>query len=95
MDDVTIEAIEEEMYQMVLATEKAKVLTPSDLVQTMMAKYRDRGVKRKDCKMALRQLIESGKCVYGYYVDTYVTVPQEECSAAPARKVKEGKSDES
>jgi len=93
MGAVPVEELAEEMYRMVLDTQKAKVLTPSDLVQTLMARHGGRGVTRKDCKEALRSLIDSGRCVYGYYVDTYVTVPQEECSAVAARLVGEGKPD--
>ena len=46
MGQVSIDDLAEEMYGMVLATQKAKVLTPSDLVQTMVARHRGEGVTR-------------------------------------------------
>jgi len=84
MGDISLECIADEMYQMVLETRKAKILTPSDLVNTMVVRHRGSGITRRDCRKALRILIESGRCVYGYFVDTYVTVPQAECALPPA-----------
>lgn len=78
---LSIERIADEMAALVQQAGYAKVLTPSDLVQSMMARFNNRGCTKADCKKALRLLIESGRAVYGEFCDTYVTLPQTECAA--------------
>ena len=84
MDAVPIERIADEMAAMVREAGYAKVLTPSDLVRTMMARFGRLGCPPADCKQALRLLLGSGRAVYADYCDTYVTLPQSECAAPPA-----------
>jgi hypothetical protein len=83
MGALSIEQIADEMAALVREAGYAKVLTPSDLVQTMMARFGHLGCTKADCKRALRLLIESGRAVYGEFCDTYVTLPQTECAARP------------
>jgi hypothetical protein len=81
-----VERIADEMAALVREAGYAKVLTPSDLVQTMLARFGHLGCTKADCKRALRLLIESGRAVYADFCDTYVTLPQSEC-AAPSQDV--------
>lgn len=84
-DTVPLEQIADEMAAMVREAGYAKVLTPSDLFQTMMARFGHLGCTKADCKRALRLLIESGRAVYADFCDTYVTLPQSECAAPPPK----------
>ena len=48
----------------------------------MIAKYGDDQVSKKDCKLAIRELMDSGRTVYSYFGGSYVTLPKKE-GAAP------------
>jgi hypothetical protein len=43
----------------------------------MLELYGDR-VDKKLCKKAIRELIESGRCVYTYFGGSYVELPHKE-----------------
>lgn len=77
---VTVEALAEEMFQLVSETMGKKNLKAGDLTKAMIAKYPDR--TKDDCKAAIRILIDSGRCVYSYFGGSYITLPHKE-GAAP------------
>ena len=78
---VPIETLAEEMYQMVAETQGKKNLKATDLTKAMIAKY-GAEVSKDDCKHAIRQLIDSGRCVYSYFGGSFITLPHKE-GAAP------------
>ena len=78
---VTAEQIAEDMFKMVSDAMGKKNLKAMDLTKAMIAKYGDE-VTKKDCKMAIRQLIDSGRCVYSYFGASFITLPHKE-GAAP------------
>ncbi len=78
---VPIETLAEEMYQMVAETQGKKNLKATDLTKAMIAKH-GAEVSKDDCKHAIRQLIDSGRCVYSYFGGSFITLPHKE-GAAP------------
>ncbi|MEW5984695.1 MAG: hypothetical protein AB1806_20265 [Acidobacteriota bacterium] len=78
---VTVEALAEDMFQMVSETMGKKNLKAGDLTKAMIAKYGDECTK-DDCKAAIRILMDSGRCVYSYFGGSYITLPHKE-GAAP------------
>lgn len=78
---VQIETLAEEMYNMVAETLGKKNLKATDLTKAMVAKYGTE-VSKDDCKHAIRQLIDSGRCVYSYFGGSFITLPHKE-GAAP------------
>jgi hypothetical protein len=79
---VPTEELAEAMYQMVAECQGKKNLKPADLIKTMVARYGEASCSKNDCKQALRQLIDSERCVYSYFGESYVTLPHKE-GAAP------------
>jgi len=77
---VTVEALAEDMYQMVAETQGKKNLKAGDLTKAMVAKHE--GCTKDDCKQAIRLLMESGRTVYSYFGGSYITLPHKE-GAAP------------
>ncbi len=76
---MTVQEIADEMYKLVVeATEMQKKLKPGDLTKTMVKKYDDQGVEKKDCKEAIKILVNSGKCVYTYFGGSYLELPHKE-----------------
>ena len=78
---VQIETLADEMYQMVAETQGKKNLKATDLTKAMIAKH-GAEVSKDDCKHAIRQLIDSGRCVYSYFGGSFITLPHKE-GAAP------------
>ncbi len=79
---VTVEALAEDMYQMVAETQGKKNLKAGDLIKAMIAKYGEANCTKDDCKLAIRLLMESSRCVYSYFGGSYITLPHKE-GAAP------------
>jgi carbonic anhydrase len=79
---VTVETLADDMYAMVTETQGKKNLKAGDLIKAMIAKYGEENCTKDDCKLAIRQLMESSRCVYSYFGGSYITLPHKE-GAAP------------
>ncbi len=79
---VSIDELAEEMYKMVAEYQGKRSLKASDLTKAMIAKYGEGNVSKADCKKAIRQLMDSGRCVYAYFGGSYIQLPHKE-GAAP------------
>jgi len=76
-DMASIDEIAEGMFQQVKAAAGMKKLKPGDLMKMMAELFGDR-VDKKLCKKAIRQLIESERCVYTYFGGSYIELPHKE-----------------
>ena len=78
---VSPEQIADAMYEMVAEYQGKKKLKASDLTKALVQKFGEDQVDRKACKLALRQLMDSGRCVYTYFGGSYVELPHKEGAA--------------
>ena len=76
-----VNAVAEEMYKLVEEFFGKKNLKAGDLTKAMIEKF-GADCTKDDCKLAIRQLIDSGRCVYSYFGGSYITLPHKE-GAAP------------
>ncbi|MCX6615915.1 MAG: hypothetical protein NTZ98_07425 [Acidobacteria bacterium] len=76
-----VNAVAEEMYKLVAEFFGKKNLKAGDLTKAMIEKF-GADCTKTDCKLAIRQLMESGRCVYSYFGGSYITLPHKE-GAAP------------
>lgn len=79
---VAVETLAEEMYAMVAESFGKRSLKAMDLTKAMIAKHGEAECGKEDCKHAIRQLIDSGRCVYSYFGGSFITLPHKE-GAAP------------
>ena len=79
---VSVESVAETMYQMVTEYQGKRNLKAGDLTKAMIEKFGPENCSKDDCKHAIRQLIDSGRCVYSYFGGSYITLPHKE-GAAP------------
>jgi hypothetical protein len=79
---VDIATLAEDMFKMVEETMGKKNLKASDLTKAMIAKHGEENCSKADCKKAIRELMDSGRCVYSYFGGSYITLPHKE-GAAP------------
>jgi hypothetical protein len=76
MSQPTVEDIAEAMLKLVTETHGKKNLKPMDLIKAMIQEFGEDAVDKKICKQAIRQLIDSGRCIYSYVGGSYVTLPE-------------------
>jgi predicted polyphosphate/ATP-dependent NAD kinase len=79
MADVSIEQLADDMFELVSSAAGQKKLKAGDLTKAMKEKYGD--LSRADTKAAIKQLIDSGRCVYGYFGGSSIELPRVEGSA--------------
>lgn len=79
MAEVTVEQLADDMYELVASVAGQKKLKAGDLTKAMKEKYGE--VSRADTKAAIKSLIDSGRCVYGYFGGSSIELPRVEGSA--------------
>jgi len=85
---VDLNQVAEDMYNMVAEVAGVKKYKPSDLFKAMVKKYKDQGLSKKDCKEAIRTLIDSERLVYTYFNGSWVELPGVEGAAKAAEDAK-------
>jgi hypothetical protein len=76
MSQPTVEQLAEAMFEMIKSTHGKKNLKAMDLIKAMIQEYGEDAVDKKMGKAAVRQLIDSGRCIYSYVGGSYVTLPE-------------------
>ncbi|MBD3257093.1 hypothetical protein GF377_01575 [candidate division GN15 bacterium] len=76
----TPEEIADAMYKMVKEAMGVKKYKPMDLTKAMIQLHGDE-IDKKTCKAAIKQLIDSGRCVYTYFGGSYIEIPHKEGAA--------------
>jgi hypothetical protein len=82
MAQIPIETLAEDMYKMVAECAGKKNLKAGDLTKAMIAKHGEEACSKDNCKQALRLLMDSGRCVYGYFGGSYIQLPHTEGAAS-------------
>jgi hypothetical protein len=72
----TTDEVANAMYDMVKEYDGKKNLKAGDLTKAMIAKF-GADCTKDDCKLAIRTLMESGRCVYAYLGGSYIQVNKE------------------
>jgi hypothetical protein len=73
-----IEALADEMYALVSEYAGKRNLKAGDLTKEMIARHGEAACSKEDCKLAIRSLIESQRCVYSYLGGSYIQLPPKE-----------------
>ena len=76
----TVDEVAEAMLKLVTEAHGLKKLKAMDLTKAMIELYGDE-VDKKLCKAAIKELINSGRCVYTYFGGSYVEIPHREAAA--------------
>ncbi len=76
----TVDEIADAMYKMVEDAQGMKKLKPMDLTKAMVQLFGDE-VDKKLCKKAIKQLVDSGRCVYTYFGGSFIEIPHKEGAA--------------
>jgi hypothetical protein len=77
----SVEEVAEAMFEMVKEAQGIKKLKAMDLTKAMIQLFGEEGVDKSQCKAAIRELINSGRCVYTYFGGSYIELPHREGAA--------------
>jgi len=77
---ITTEAIADAMFKMVSDAHGRKKLKAMDLTKAMIELFPG-DADKKACKLAIRELVNSGRCVYTYFGGSYIELPHRESAA--------------
>jgi hypothetical protein len=75
MAQANVDEVAEAMFELVKVSHGKKNLKAMDLTKAMIEKYGAEACDKALCKLAIRQLIDSGRCIYSYVGGSYVTLP--------------------
>jgi hypothetical protein len=78
MTEVTVEQVADSMFELVKSTHGKKNLKAMDLTKAMIEKFGEGSCDKGMCKLAIRQLMDSGRCIYSYVGGSYITLPPTE-----------------
>ena len=76
----TADEVADAMFKLVEEAQGLKKLKAMDLTKSMIQLYGDE-VDKKLCKKAIKELINSGRCVYTYFGGSYIEIPHREAAA--------------
>jgi hypothetical protein len=71
----SVDQVATAMYDLVKSTYGKKNLKPMDLTKAMVEQFGGEACDKLLCKQAIRQLIDSGRCIYSYVGGSYITLP--------------------
>lgn len=77
---VSTEQLADEMFAIVEESAGKRKIKAGDLKKAMVAKYGDE-ISGKDVKAGIKLLIDSGRCVYGYFGGSSIELPHTEGAA--------------
>jgi hypothetical protein len=75
MAPVSVDEVAVAMHELVTSTYGKKNLKAMDLTKAMIEKFGEENCDKALCKLAIRQLIDSGRCIYSYVGGSYITLP--------------------
>jgi hypothetical protein len=78
MSEASVDDIANAMYDLVKSTKGKKNLKAMDLTKAMIEQFGEDACDKKACKLAIRQLIDSGRCIYSYVGGSYITLPPDQ-----------------
>lgn len=78
---VDIQAVADSMLAMVTESAGVKRYKPGDLSKAMLKEFEADGIDKKDCKAAIKILVDGEKLVYTYFNGTWLELPKVEGSA--------------
>ena len=77
-----VQQVADAMFEMVKEYDGKKKFKASDLTKAMMEKFGEAECDKKLCKAAIRNIIDSGRCVYTYFGGSFIELPKQEGAAS-------------
>jgi hypothetical protein len=75
---VTVEQVADAMFRMISDAAGVRKLKPTDVTKAVIEQFGADRCSKETCKEAIRQLVDSGRCIYTYFGGSYIELPQRE-----------------
>jgi hypothetical protein len=72
----TTEQVAEAMFRMISEAAGIRKLKPMDVTKAMIERFGADRCSKETCKEAIRQLVDSGRCIYTYFGGSYIEIPR-------------------
>jgi len=80
-EQVKVEEVSDAMYKMIKDSMGQKKWKATDLTKAVIELYGADKCDKKLAKAAIRELVESEKCVYTYFGGSFIEIPHKEGAA--------------
>ncbi|HEX7487239.1 MAG TPA: hypothetical protein VF332_13885 [Vicinamibacterales bacterium] len=77
-EPVTVDELAEAMFRMISDAQGVRKLKPNDVSKSMIERFGPERCNKELCKEAIRQLVDSGRCIYTYFGGSYIELPRNE-----------------
>jgi hypothetical protein len=77
-EPVTVDELAEAMFRMISDAQGIRKLKPNDVSKAMIDRFGAERCDKDACKAAIRQLVDSGRCIYTYFGGSYIELPRSE-----------------
>jgi hypothetical protein len=77
-DMMSVDELAEAMFRMISDAQGVRKLKPTDVSKGMIEHFGSDRCSKELCKEAIRQLVDSGRCIYTYFGGSYIELPQQE-----------------
>ena len=77
-EPVTVEELAEAMFRLISDAQGARKLKPNDVSKAMIERFGSERCGKDTCKAAIRELVDSGRCIYTYFGGSYIELPRNE-----------------
>lgn len=75
---VALSELTETMFRMISDAAGVRKLKPTDVTKAMVEHFGPERCSKELCKEAIRQLVDSGRCIYTYFGGSYIEIPRPE-----------------
>jgi hypothetical protein len=80
-DQVNVDEVADAMYKMIKDSMGQKKWKATDLTKAVIELFGADKCDKKLAKLAIRELVESEKCVYTYFGGSFIEIPHKEGAA--------------
>ena len=80
-DPIPVDELAEAMFRMISDVQGLRKLKPNDVSKAMIERFGPERCTKDACKEAIRQLVDSGRCIYTYFGGSYIELPRPEQEA--------------
>jgi hypothetical protein len=77
-EPVTASELAEAMFRMISDASGVRKLKPTDVTKAMIERFGADRCSKERCKEAIRELVDSGRCIYTYFGGSYIEIPRPE-----------------
>ena len=77
-EPVPLSELADAMFRMISDAASVRKLKPTDVTKAMIEHFGHERCSKELCKQAIRELVDSGRCIYTYFGGSYIEIPRPE-----------------